>query len=124
MKHKGKCVALNKRKLGSEKESIAEAYLKDQGYIIVEKNYFCPAGEIDLIAKDGSYLVFVEVKYRKDTKYGYPFEAVNGSKIHSILSSSRHYLYHHQIAFTTPIRYDVVSILNNEIHLIQNAFSF
>ena len=54
----------NTRKTGQEYEAMAAKYLEEKGYGILERNYRCPYGEIDIIAKDGSYLVFVEVKYR------------------------------------------------------------
>ena len=61
---------MNKRKTGTEYEELAARWLIEKGYEILEKNYRCRIGEIDLIARDGRYLVFVEVKYRSDEKAG------------------------------------------------------
>ena len=67
---------MNKRKTGAEYEELAARWLTGTGFEILEKNYRCRIGEIDLIARDGRYLVFVEVKYRSDEKAGDPSEAV------------------------------------------------
>ena len=67
----------NKRKTGAEYEEKAASWLEKQGMRILEKNYRCREGEIDLVAMDGSYLVFVEVKYRRDQHAGHPAEAVD-----------------------------------------------
>ena len=60
----------NKRSMGSEYEKKAAEYLKASGCSICEMNYRCRFGEIDMIARDGKYLVFAEVKYRSDTGSG------------------------------------------------------
>ena len=76
----------NTRSTGSCYERKAADYLKQQGLFILRYNYRCRFGEIDLIARDGEYLVFVEVKYRKDNSSGYSLAAVNPatSKRHGI----------------------------------------
>ena len=66
---------MNKRVVGDIKENIAADYLKKNNYTILEKNFRCRIGEIDIIAKDEKYLVFVEVKYRNSQTFGYPTEA-------------------------------------------------
>lgn len=71
---------MNRRKEGAYYENLVAEYLKTQGYEILEKNYRCRIGEIDLIAKEGETLVFVEVKYRRDDKMGNPKEAVDRKK--------------------------------------------
>ena len=70
----------NTRSTGSCYERKAADYLKQQGLFILRYNYRCRFGEIDLIARDGEYLVFVEVKYRKDNSSGYSLAAVNTAK--------------------------------------------
>ena len=70
----------NKRQIGTEKEKLAGAYLEQNGYEIIEYNFRCKQGEIDIVAKDGEYLVFCEVKYRSNIKKGTPFEAVDYKK--------------------------------------------
>ena len=66
---------MNRRKEGAYYENLVAEYLKTQGYEILEKNYRCRIGEIDLIAKEGETLVFVEVKYRRNDKMGDPKKA-------------------------------------------------
>ena len=68
---------MNKRQTGADQEVLAAVWLEKQGLRILEKNYRCRQGEIDLIARDGRYLVFVEVKYRKGIHTGHPSEAVD-----------------------------------------------
>lgn len=112
----------NKRKIGSEQEEIAVHFLQSKGYEIVEQNYFCRYGEIDIICKDGKYLVFVEVKYRANSKMGAPQEAVSAYKIQHIIRSAQSYLYEKRYSMDIPVRFDVVVILGKEINVIQNAF--
>lgn len=111
----------NKRKTGSRYEDMAAAFLKGRGYEILERNYHDRGGEIDLVARDGEYLVFVEVKYRKNARNGYPEEAVGPLKQKHIRHTAQYYLYHHDLK-EIPCRFDVVSILGEEIRLIKNAF--
>lgn len=61
--------------MGTAYEKLAGAYLEQQGYEILEYNYRCRMGEIDIVARQGGYLVFVEVKYRADNTAGNPLEA-------------------------------------------------
>lgn len=112
----------NRRTLGKQKEMLAAQFLKEQGYEILEENFYSHFGEIDLIARDDRYLVFVEVKYRKSAAGGYPSEAVNTGKQKRIYRTAEYYLYKKGIAADTPCRFDVVSIRENEITLIKNAF--
>lgn len=112
---------MNKRKVGSQGESIALNYLKKKGYNLRLKNYRCPYGEIDLIMEIDNTIVFVEVKYRKSTKYGYPMEAVNGYKQQKIYKTALWFI--SSIDHQGSYRFDVVSILNEEITHVENAFS-
>ena len=70
-----------KKEFGNTGEDIATEYLEKQGYIILERNFYCKQGEIDIIAKDKNEVVFVEVKSRSDVGYGLPSEAVTKQKI-------------------------------------------
>lgn len=114
---------MNKRQTGSSYEDMAAAYLIEHGYEIIERNYRDRSGEIDIIARDESYLVFIEVKYRSDTKKGYPAESVGPGKQRHIRNTARYYLFSHHYGEGQPCRFDVVSILGQEIELIRNAFS-
>ena len=112
----------NRRETGSRYEQVAAEYLRGQGYEIVECNFRDRFGEIDLVAREGVYLVFVEVKYRKDAGNGYPEEAVSVPKQKRIRHTASWYLYQHGRSEETPCRFDVVSILGQEITLIRDAF--
>ena len=113
---------INKRQIGSDGEKIAASYLQEHGYRIILKNFFCDSGEVDIIAKDGVYLCFIEVKFRADLSEGYPEEAVDERKIRRISKSALSYLNMCGLADTVPCRFDVVSILGDEVTLIKNAF--
>ena len=112
----------NRRQAGAHYEQEAAAYLKQQGLTILERNFHSRDGEIDLIARDGRYLVFVEVKYRKNTANGEPAEAVDYYKQRHIRRTAQYYLYSRRYGEDTPCRFDVVSILDGQINWIQNAF--
>ena len=112
----------NKRQIGTAYEQLAAAYLMEQGYEIVTLNYRIRTGEIDIIAKDGAYLVFVEVKYRASAACGSALEAVDYRKQQSILRVAQYYMVSHGYGTQTNCRFDVVAIQGTEITLIQNAF--
>lgn len=115
----------NKRQVGTEKENLAAEYLKKKGYFIIEKNYRVRQGEIDLIARDGMCIVFVEVKYRADDRSGDALEAVTGAKIRQISKMALFYLNQKKISIdNTPIRFDVIGINGDTITHIENAFDF
>ena len=113
---------MNKRKLGKKYEDIACKYLTSIGFIIVETNYFTKFGEIDIIAKDNDYLVFIEVKYRFDKTYGYGYESVNKYKQYHIIKTANFYIYSKKINYNSKIRFDVLSFDKNKLTLIKNAF--
>jgi putative endonuclease len=116
---------MNTRKVGSNEEEIAAEYLAGKGYFIIQKNYRVRQGEIDIVARDGGTIVFVEVKYRKDGSAGHPLEAVTVSKQRQICRTALFYLSQNKInPEVTPVRFDVVGILGTEITHIENAFSF
>lgn len=113
---------MNKRAVGAEYEQKACDYLVSRGYVIVERNFHCRIGEIDIIAKDGSTLVFVEVKYRKDLKMGSPLEAIDKRKQYAIRRTALHYLYERGIPMETAMRFDAIGILGENIEHIKDAF--
>lgn len=85
---------MNKKETGKKGEDMAIKYLEEKGYDILEKNYLKRQGEIDIIAFDQKYkeIVFVEVKTRKNSKYGYPEEFVTNKKIEKIASTAYSWL--------------------------------
>ena len=102
-------------------ENIARDYLKSNGYRIVKTNFKNIIGEIDIIAYDGEILVFVEVKYRKTSKFGLPREAVNSAKQNKIRLVATSYIKKYKL-FDKICRFDVLEILDDEITLIKEAF--
>ena len=74
-------------------EDLAVEYLRSKGYEILERNFLCKQGEIDIIALDKNYLVFIEIIARTSNKYGLPAEAVTVKKIKHILNTATYYLY-------------------------------
>lgn len=115
---------MNKRAVGTAYEKRAGAYLEKQGYQIIEYNFRCRGGEIDIVARDGTYLVFVEVKYRRNEGAGNPLEAVNHKKQQIISKTASYYCLTHGYGEMTPCRFDVAAVLGNEISLIKNAFEY
>lgn len=113
---------MNTRKKGAEYEEKAAQYLQSQGVHILECNYRNRKGEIDLIGRDGDYLVFFEVKYRKDNEMGNPAEAVNYGKQKNICKVADYYRMIHKIGEFAAVRYDVVAIRGEETTWYRNAF--
>ncbi len=118
-----------KKEFGAYGEETACDYLFNTGYSIIERNFTCKVGEIDIIAMDHSQkedeLVFVEVKTRSDNKYGRPAEAVNEFKKRHLYKAAEYYLMinHLESIFC---RFDVIEILNEyyeplQINHIKNA---
>lgn len=112
----------NRREAGQCYEEKAAAFLRQQGYEILDRNYRDRYGEVDIVAREGQYLVFVEVKYRKDMRNGYPEEAVSARKQGRIRHTAAWYLHRHGYGDQTPCRFDVVSVMGEEISLIRDAF--
>ena len=113
---------MNNRAVGTTFEQKAADFLRNNGYQIVDKNFRCKIGEIDLIARNEEYLCFVEVKYRSSTAKGFPAEAINLNKIRKITRTAQFYMLSHKISQDSPCRFDAVVILGDEISLIKNAF--
>lgn len=110
-------------------EALAVAHLKARGYDILERNYRAVRGEIDLIAQDGDFIVFVEVKTRRSLKFGLPQTAVTTQKQRQISKVALAYL-QAKNRFDTPCRFDVIAIhLSPRLELlkleqIESAFEF
>lgn len=113
---------INRRTVGSEKEELAACYLIEHGYTILERNFRAKNSELDIIAKDNDYIVFAEVKYRRNAEYGYPEEAVNKKKQQLIISAALFYMYRNNLSVDIPYRFDVIVICGDELRHIKNAF--
>ena len=112
---------MNRRETGTQYEERAAEYLIAQNYQILERNYRIRSGEIDIIARDGTVLVFIEVKYRKNDESGNPLEAVDIRKQRKIKKVARYYLYQKKYG-DVPCRFDVIGICGSHIEHIKDAF--
>lgn len=95
--------------LGKNGEDIAVEYLLKNGYRVIERNFYCKTGEIDIIALKDEYLVFIEVKTRSSKQYGNPSEAVTKSKLEHLYKTARYYVYTRNLQDEF-IRFDVIEI--------------
>jgi len=111
---------MNKRGTGTFYEDAVCKYLENAGVEIIERNYRCSKGEIDIIGIQGEVLIFFEVKYRRNNEFGDALEAVDIKKQKRIINCANYYL-----AFKSSdkyIRFDVIGITGEKIKWIQNAF--
>lgn len=99
--------------LGRKGEELAEGYLKKEGYRILRKNYRCPLGEIDLVAKDRSETVFIEIKTRSSVEFGEPEEAIGHRKKRKLFQVAQYFLKETGLE-DLEIRFDAISILLGE----------
>ncbi len=117
-------MAQNKRRVGEIYEKRAAAFLEELGYEILAFHFRCRFGEIDLIARLENTLVFLEVKYRATAGCGDPSEAVTKKKQRTICRVADFYRVRHQIRDDVSCRFDVISILGEELRHIPNAFEY
>lgn len=117
-----------KKEIGNFGEQAAADYLEKKGMKIIKRNFYCRVGELDIIASDGEYIVFVEVKTRKSAKFGRASEFVDFRKQQKIIKTALYYIG----ASDTAMRFDVVEVYYHEkgeervvdsINHIENAFS-
>ncbi len=95
--------------LGRVGEVVACQYLRKKGYRIVEQNFRCKLGEVDIIAKDGDVYVFTEVKTRRNKKYGRPIEAINAYKLRNIIQTVQVYVKKKHL-YSYDLRIDVIEV--------------
>jgi len=112
---------------GSKAEGLAQAFLTHQGLQFVTKNYYCRRGEIDLIFKDNSTIVFIEVRFRQQIRFGSACETINSTKQKKLVNTAEHYLHTHQLTESIASRFDVIGItpntsdISNFVSKTQNA---
>ena len=99
-----------KKKFGSIGEQIAVEYLEKNDYKILERNFYCKQGEIDIVAMDKDEIVFIEVKTRSSNDFGVPSEAVNYVKQKHMYRSAKYFLYKLDL-LESLVRFDVVEVL-------------
>lgn len=96
--------------LGARGEQLAAAYLEQRAMVVLDRNWRCRDGELDLVARDGDEIVFVEVKTRSGTGFGLPAEAVTNQKAHRIRRLAGQWLAEH-VEGWAGVRFDVVGIV-------------
>ena len=113
---------MNNRSIGIKYEGRAMDYLTEKGYYELGRNYYSRYGELDIICRDEKKdeIVFVEVKYRKSVEYGNGLESITRSKQRKLVKTAAVYLKEKKIK-DIPYRFDIISILGDEIEHIENA---
>ena len=120
-----------RKQRGDAAERRATQLLIDAGYRIVDLNFRCRVGELDIVARDGDALVFVEVRYRSGDEYGSAVDAIGGRKQHRVVRVARYYLAAIESGANrsgadqppfTACRFDVVAITGDELVLVKDAF--
>lgn len=110
------------RSRGDDAEDRALKHLRNARLKLIDRNFRSRYGEIDLIMSEKDTLVFIEVRYRKNSEHGSPLESVNYRKQERIRTTAQFFLQKNQIGESRPMRFDVVGILPNEITWVKNAF--
>lgn len=107
------------QRLGRLGEDRALAHLQAQGLTLLERNFLCKSGEIDLIMQDGPLLVFVEVRQRASSRFGGAVYSVTPAKQQRLLRAAQYYLLRHKLP--PPCRFDVIAIDEDKLSWMQNA---
>ena len=102
------------RDIGARYEEKAAAYLSAAGIEILARNFYCRGGEIDLIGSDG--------RYRSSKKDGIPFSAIDSGKRRRLFLAARQYLYRQHLPENTPVRFDAIGILGEELTWLRDVF--
>lgn len=112
----------NKQIVGNRAEDRAAAFLREQNLSLVERNFLCKVGEIDLIMQDHNCLVFVEVRFRKNANFGSALETVNRAKQKKIIAAAQFYIRKQKLR-NAAMRFDVVGITGDDIQWVPSAFN-
>jgi putative endonuclease len=109
------------RAVGDQAERRAAAFLERHGFRILERNYVCKGGEIDLVCDDAGTLVFVEVRARASDRYGGAAATVRHDKQRHVVHAARHYLVARKVG-DVACRFDVVAIEGDHVEHYKDAF--
>ncbi len=111
---------------GGAAEQLVADYLRRTGYILCVQNYCCPHGELDIVARDGDVLCFIEVKFRSSDNQGHPLESITPAKQRKISLAALAYMQNHGLSDEETVRFDVVAVTLDEdvcdIQLVPGAF--
>jgi putative endonuclease len=118
---------INRQQIGNEAEEKAREFLEAKGFQVIEKNYKCYVGEIDLIMQDQEDIVFVEVRSRKHIQYGNALESVDRQKIHKLVRAATHFLQTKKWLYKRNSRFDIIAIRlaqgKMQLDWVKNAFT-
>jgi putative endonuclease len=109
-------------RLGADGERRAGEWYERSGFRVEHRNWRCAAGELDLILRRGPLLVFCEVKARSSTRWGSPLEAVDRRRIRRLRAAAAEYLRTARPVGVDQVRFDVASVLNGRVEVVQDAF--
>ena len=115
---------MNTRSIGTKKEDAAARYIQENGGRVTDRNFRSRMGEIDIVARDEGAVCFIEVKYRKTGAKGHPAEAVDSRKQYTICRTADYYRMVRHLPEDIPYRFDVISIMGDEITWYKNAFMY
>ncbi len=109
---------------GKEAELLARRHLEQQGLRLLAQNWSCKRGELDLVMLDGDTVVFVEVRYRKNTQWGGALDSIDGRKRQKLIFAAQYFLQRESRWADSPCRFDVVAIDSSldQLNWMQNAF--
>ena len=109
--------------IGHQAEDLARQFLEKQGLTLVARNFSCRMGEIDLIMRHKQFVVFVEVRFRKNRDFGGPVISISKSKQNKLLATAKIYLQQNPRLARIPVRFDVIGILGSDdsVEWVQNA---
>jgi len=110
------------RTVGAAMEARAADYLRARGLMILEQNFTCKGGELDLVCQDGDTLVFVEVRGRAHDELGDPLETIGPEKRRRVIHAARVYLVNRHID-EVPCRFDIVTLVGDAVTHYEDAFS-
>jgi putative endonuclease len=122
-------MVMNTTQVGAWAEQMAWLYLQQRGWQLVERNFFCKGGELDLIVRKGKVLAFVEVKYRKRPTMGGAVASLSPTKQHHLIHSAQVFLQRYPLLNSLDCRFDLIAISGCDsphsqvdIQWIENAF--
>ena len=110
-----------RRALGARGERLAAQWYEDNGHVVLDRNWRCREGELDIVARCGDTIVFSEVKTRSSNAYGSPAEAVGPTKQRRIRRLALLWLRAHDL-HAVELRFDVVAVVGNDIDVTRSAF--
>ena len=107
--------------LGRYGEDLVERWYIERGYRVLDRNWRCPAGELDLVVTDGTQLVVCEVKTRSSDRFGTGFEAITARKQQQVRRLAAHYV-RQRGGWKGPVRFDAAAVMGRKVEVLSGAF--